>query len=126
MARAPPPSAAASHTWNVPLPLSADRASVLPSGDHPGCRLSPGRSVTCRACEPSGCTVQVLILLPPFLEKNAIRSRDDQVGPKLQYFGSDTRVTRPPASSSTYTAFSPLRSELKQRRVPAALGATRP
>src|SRR5258708_1888802 len=126
MARAPPPSAAASHTLNGPLPLSPDRASVLPSGDHPGCRLSPGRAVTCRACEPSGWTGQVLIWLRPFLEKTAIGSRDDQVGPKLQSFGSDTRVTRPPASPSTSTAFSPLRSELKQRRVPAALGATRP
>src|SRR5262249_54943497 len=84
MARAPLPSAAISHTRKAPLPSSAQNAKVAPSGDHQGWRDSPGRLVTWRGGEPSGCTVQMLMTLPPLREKKAMRPVDDQVGPKLQ------------------------------------------
>src|SRR5262249_16455030 len=69
IAHASDPSALMSQTWKTPVPSSADKASVLPSGDHQGWRLSPGLSVTCRAPEPSGRTVQMLIAFPPLREK---------------------------------------------------------
>src|SRR5712664_3159358 len=68
----------------------------------------------------------MLMTFPPLREKKAMRSRDDQAGPKLQYAGSETGVIPPLARSSTYTTFWPLRSELKHSRLPSALGATRP
>lgn len=54
---------------NTPVPLSAEYARVVPSDDHQGWRLSPGRSVIWRGLAPSGDTVQILSPLPPRREK---------------------------------------------------------
>lgn len=59
--RAPEPSAAISQAWNAPVPRSAARESVAPSGDHQGWRLSPGWLVIWRGCEPSGLNDQTSV-----------------------------------------------------------------
>ena len=67
-ARPSAPFVAARRNWKRSVPSSAENASVVPSGDHHGWRLSPGRLVTCCRSEPSGETVQILRRLPPWRE----------------------------------------------------------